>query len=437
MQRRKFFKSLGLLSLGGILGAFITKKLVPKKKKDKPSFQSMSVTKKPIPIKNKGKIKFGIIGLGIRGGDLAKTTRNIGTIVAICDIMDFRLKIAKEKFGDKIKYYKRYQELLANKEVEAVIIATPLSTHGTIALAALDADKHVLCEKTMTFSIEESLALVKKVKETKKIFQVGHQYRLDPLWKQARDILRNKYLGDLNGFHIYWDRAFDWRYGDRVVKHLTPEQKKDKKILRLLNWRLYKEYSKGLLAELSSHQIDFLYWALGEEAYIEKYFGMGENTKFKDGRENYDNISLSVKCKNGLKGYIRSLCSNSYTGFRMLFFGTKYTMEISWNSHRLSILPRKRKSRLIIYPEPNKKIYGVVDGVSGATLKNFYKKPTIYTASARSNLNKVQMIHFNNNIYNNTEPECGVDQGARVAMTISNGFEAIDEEKIVTAKINV
>ena len=349
------------------------------------------------------------------------------------------LKKKFKKWEGQIKYYKNYKELLANKEVDAVIVSSPLSMHGPMALDALDAGKHVFCEKTMAFSGEEALALVKKVRETKKIFQVGHQKRLNPIWIQARDILRNKYLGALNEFHIYWDRSGSWRYGDKYLKHITPEQKKDKKFLRLLNWRLYKEYSKGLLAELSSHQIDFLYWTFGEEVFIEKYFGIGAITKFKDGRETHDNVTLMVKCRNGLKGYIRSLCANSYMGFRMVYFGTKYTMEILSKPHPISKL-EGREDRLIIYPESNKKIYGVVDGVSGATVKAFHKKPTIYTTKSDvsyKNMTYEQFINFNNSILNNSQPECGVKEGARVAMTVSNGFEAINNEKIVTAKINI
>ena len=140
--------------------------------------------------------------------------------------------------------------MLDDPEVDAVVIATPLSMHYDMAKAALDAGKHIYQEKTMTYQIREALHLVKLVDEHKdQIFQVGHQYRYLPLYFKVAEMIRGGSIGDVTNVYVQWNRNADWR---RPVP--------DPQYERLINWRMYREYSSGLTAELHSHQIDFINW---------------------------------------------------------------------------------------------------------------------------------------------------------------------------------
>ena len=199
-------------------------------------------------------INIGVIGTGDRGGGLIKVIKDRFpqfNVIAACDLIPERLERAVGNGAKKCKSYVNYKALLEDKKVDAVIIASPLSEHHQMAIDALDAGKHVYCEKTMTFHVNETFDLIDRVEDSGKIFQVGHQYRSTPLYFQVADMIRNGYIGDVTNVYIQWNRNGDWR---RPVP--------DPKLERLINWRMYRDFSGGLTAELHSHQIDFVNYVL-------------------------------------------------------------------------------------------------------------------------------------------------------------------------------
>ena len=91
------------------------------------------------------------------------------------------------------------------------LIATPLSMHYEMAVAALDADKHVYCEKSLAHNIEQTLALHERVKASEKIFQVGYQYHSSRLYYKIVETIREGWIGTITGFVCQWNRNGDWR----------------------------------------------------------------------------------------------------------------------------------------------------------------------------------------------------------------------------------
>lgn len=148
--------------------------------------------------KNPNLIKIGIIGTGARGSGhirLIKQTEAL-KVVAYSDIIPFRLAEAL-KLAPEAKGYEDYQHVLEDKNVDAVIIAVPYSEHGKIALQALEAGKHVYCEKTMIRGYRDTQRVLDKVKNGNLIFMTGHQHRSSPLYQKVKEIIDSGYIGDL------------------------------------------------------------------------------------------------------------------------------------------------------------------------------------------------------------------------------------------------
>ena len=125
-------------------------------------------------------VNLGVIGSGGRGQGIIKLLNNLTgiNVIAVCDTLPFRLEEGFDsiKNHNNAKAYKDYRKLLENKNIDGVIISTPLSTHDKIAVDALDADKHVYCEKTLAKGAAATARIVNKCKTSNKIFQTGHQY---------------------------------------------------------------------------------------------------------------------------------------------------------------------------------------------------------------------------------------------------------------------
>jgi predicted dehydrogenase len=292
-------------------------------------------------------INVAMIGCGDRGKGVLSVIKKMNdkfNIVAYCDVLDFRLEETKKYVLPSSMPVKDYKKVLDNKQIDAVFIATPLSEHYRIAKDAILAGKHVYVEKTMTYNIEQALELRKLVKEyPKQVFQVGYQYRYSPLYFKVKEMIQSGYLGKVSQIDCRWDRNGNWR---RVVPSPDLERK--------INWRMYKEYSGGLAAELLSHQIDFINWAF--ETQPDEIIGTGGIDIFKDGRETYDNIQATLRYKEvGMIGNFGATCGNAHDGYLFKIKGTKGAVSLYPNTG-------------IFYPEKETvKQLGIVDGVTSAT----------------------------------------------------------------------
>ncbi len=264
---------------------------------------------------DKSVVKLGIIGPGSRGRYLMQFLANNkkADIVALCDIYQPSLDEAL-KIVPNAKTYKDYRYLLEDKSIDAVVIATPLNTHCQIALDAFDAGKHVFCEKSIGFTMEECLAMYNKHKSSGKIFFSGQQRLFDPRYIKAMEMIHQDTFGDIQAIRTFWFRNGDWR---REVP--SPE------LERQINWRLYREYSKGLMTELACHQLQIGSWAL--KSIPNKVMGHGAITHWKDGREVYDNVNCIYVFDNGQKLTFESVISNKFYGLEEQILGTLGTIE--------------------------------------------------------------------------------------------------------------
>jgi len=293
------------------------------------------------------KINVGIIGCGDRGKGLIYVMNQMPekfAVTALCEVLDFRLKEAKEFCKSPVKEYEDYRKLLDDKNIHAVVIATPLHLHFDMAADSLKSGKHVYLEKTMTYSIPQAIELVKISKSFPDlVLQVGHQTRYLPLYRKVKDMIGKGQLGKVTQIDCRYDRNGSWR---RPVP--------DPSLERAINWRMYKEYSGGLVAELLSHQMDFIHWAF--DTHPDEVFSTGGIDFYKDGRETYDNVQVMLRYnKSEMVGNFGSMCANSRDGFIFRIKGNKGTVELLFDDG-------------LYYPEPEtKKELMMVDAVSSAT----------------------------------------------------------------------
>ena len=154
------------------------------------------------------RLQIALIGAGGMGsGDTRYQLAFPGVaLVAVCDVYDGRLTHAKEVWGNQLFTTRDYREILARKDVDAVIIATPDHWHSRITIAALDAGKDVYCEKPMVHFIEEGKDVIAAQQRSGKILQVGSQYVSSLVYQKARELLQAGAIGQLNMVEAWLDR---------------------------------------------------------------------------------------------------------------------------------------------------------------------------------------------------------------------------------------
>jgi len=264
-------------------------------------------------------VNFGFIGTGSQGCILLKflTTIPTGRCVATCDIYPVNLRKGIETIGNNPATYEDYRRLLESKDVEAVMIATPLHLHARMTIDALNAGKHVFVEKSMFFKEKEAERIRQAAAaHPKRVVQVGLQRRSSALYRTAMEMVAKGALGKVTFVRAHWHRNSNWR---RPVA--------DPKLERQINWRMYRQYSGGLMAELASHQIDVANWAIGAEPVA--VVGTGGIDYWKDGRETCDNVQAIFEYPGGQKLLFSSILSNEHYGFEEQIMGDEGTLEIT------------------------------------------------------------------------------------------------------------
>ena len=244
------------------------------------------------------RIRIATIGFGGMGmGDTKYALTIPGVeLVAVCDIYDGRLTRAREVHGDGVFTTRDYREILARKDVDAVIIATPDHWHADLAIAAMEAGKHVYCEKPMVQRIEDGKRVIAAQDKTGKVFQVGSQYVTSAVYQKARDLFQAGAIGRLTMVEAWLDRNTAlgaWQYS--IPPDATPSNidwdrflgkapKRAFEPIRLFRWRNYRDYGTGVGGDLFVHLLSGLHVVTGS-AGPERIFATGGLRFWEDGRD--------------------------------------------------------------------------------------------------------------------------------------------------------
>jgi len=276
-------------------------------------------------------VKVGIIGVGGQGSILLENAPSSHIRVsAVCDIypenLERALEFARERHDPEAEAYEDYKELLARRDLEAVIIATPLWMHAPMTIDALDARKHVFCEENMALGIDDCRQMVEASRRNRRNLQIGYQRAYNPLYHEAKKLIDTGAIGDMYHIRALWHRNNTWRRDlpDGLFDP-SPWGYEDKE--HWINWRLYKKFSLGLMAELASHQIQIVNWFTG--SLPTRVYGTGGICKEKDGREIPDHVYLMYEYPDDRTLTYSSIQSNSWDHYYEAFFGTDGTIVLN------------------------------------------------------------------------------------------------------------
>jgi len=213
------------------------------------------------------RLAFGLIGAGGRGRYLTQNFQKLGAeCVAIAEVYEPNLEAAA-KLAPQAKKHVDYHDLLAQSGIDAVVIASPDHQHYPNLLAALEAKKDAYLEKPMSHSLEESLRMIKAVRQGKQIVQVGMQRRSAPSVIKAKQLVDSGILGKITLVKPMWNwniarelnntpltGKLDW---DRF---LGPAKKRELQPMRFRSWRLFWDYSGGNMTDQGTHLMDVVQW---------------------------------------------------------------------------------------------------------------------------------------------------------------------------------
>ena len=258
-------------------------------------------------------VKFGVVGLGLWGKEVLSTLSRLPSaqVTAICDTYEPFLNKGKEIAPNAVTFTD-YAKLLAS-DAEAVVIATPSHLHKDIALAAIQAGKHVYCEAPLAASIDEAKAIALAGKGSAKVFQVGLQGRSNLLNKHVNGFVKTGVLGNAAQVHAQFNRKDSWR---RMAP--TPEREKE------INWRLAKATSPGLVGEAGIHHVDLANWYLN--GLPTAVTGFGSIVNWSDGRDVPDTIQAIFEYPNGVRMIFTSTLASSFSNSYTLFQGSNASL---------------------------------------------------------------------------------------------------------------
>ena len=277
------------------------------------------------------RINVGVIGYGGRGNFVAgqfaeyAETNNSCRIAAVCDVWERRKREGAEKY--KVKGYGDYRELLAQGDIDAVIVATPDHWHGKIALDAMDQGKDVYLEKPMVHTNEEARLLVNAVKETKRVLQVGSQTTSAEMWWKAKQAIADGAIGDMimsQGSYHRNSKGGEWNWyidpnagpdkkGDDYVDWTTwlgPAPKRAWDADRFFRFRKYWDYSGGIATDLFFHVAAPLNICWPQPQFPYKVMAGGGIYVFKDEREVPDTFHLVAEYARGHSVVLTSSMAN-------------------------------------------------------------------------------------------------------------------------------
>jgi myo-inositol 2-dehydrogenase / D-chiro-inositol 1-dehydrogenase len=269
------------------------------------------------------RISVGLIGSGNRGSFDASIVHADprARITALCDAFPDRFETSKAKIRvESPKTFTDFNKMLADRDIDAVIIATPPFEHPRMLEAAIAAKKHVYCEKPMgvdAAGCQRVIAASRRADKTKCV-SVGFQQRYGPVYLEAYKRLQAGDIGTLSTA-----RAF-WIAGDPFKRLPYP----DAKVEKLRNWFCYKEYSGDIIIEQDCHNFDVLHWFLGGLPI--RAIGYG-GVKVRKTMDIMDNLSVVFEWPNGIHVNFEAnqLTPPGYSHIGEEFTGTKGTLETS------------------------------------------------------------------------------------------------------------
>lgn len=324
-SRRDFLRASAIGSVGlkaGLLGLGTTR------------VAQAQVPAPTTPVADTPVIRLGIIGTGARAARHISALQAVPgfRIVAAADVDKDRLARGVALSGENVTAYSDYQKLLANPEVDAVLIATPNLFHKEQIIAAAQAGKHVLSEKPLATSHQESVELQELSEASPQIIQYGLQLRYSSRFAELKRLVQSGRVGTPKYMHVAEFRG-DWN--NKNVWLYT-----DPKTGQKINWRYSQKASGGTLNEKCCHYFDILNWLADDVPRT--VFCHGGNSVYPD-RETWDNASLTLQYANDLQATF-GLCMFGPNRLDLQVIGTEGSLSIETEEDSILWHPRNNRN---------------------------------------------------------------------------------------------
>jgi predicted dehydrogenase len=302
--------------------------------------------------------RIGLIGAGGRGTYLMREARKSldAAFPAVCDVYDARRDKAAQIAGGDAKRYADYRQVLAERDIDAVIVATPDHWHAAITVDACKAGKDVYVEKPMTWSIEQGKEIMAAVKKTDRILQVGSQAKTSAITAKAREIVKSGALGKVSmvrmanhrnspaGAWVYpippdaSPQTIDWE------RFLGPSPKRpfDPKVF--FRWRCWWEYSGGVATDLFVHMLTTLHEIM-DTVGPKSAVSQGGLVRWNDGRAVPDVMDTIFEYPEGFVANLYVNLANSHALHGSAILGTEGTLLLGGGRGN-------QAAALTLYPEP-------------------------------------------------------------------------------------
>jgi predicted dehydrogenase len=302
-------------------------------------------------------IQVALIGAGIQGqGDTKIAVQVPGVkLVAVADCYDGRLAHAKELWGDDVFTTRNYAEILARKDVDAVIIATPDHWHKQAACDAMKAGKDVYCEKPMIHLYSDGPEIIETARATNRIIQIGSQRVSSMIYAKAKEVLAAGTIGKLNMVTARWDRNSSlgaWNYSIPLdastetcdwPRFLGTAPKIPFNAERFFQWRKWKDYGSGVAGDLFVHLFSGTHFITGEDGPT-RAMATGGLRFWKDGRDAPDVLLALFDYPSGFNLSLRvNFVDGGEESEGLIFTGSEGTMEIANTGLTVSRVPREKE----------------------------------------------------------------------------------------------
>ena len=351
LNRRNFLKVAGTATAATALGvktyALSVKELEP------------SLAR---PFSPNDQIQLALIGAGIQGqGDTKFAVQVPGVkLVAVADCYDGRLEHSKELWGNDIFTTRDYREILARKDVDAVIVGTPDHWHKQVAVDAMKAGKDVYCEKPMVHVHSEGPEMIETARSSNRILQIGSQRVSSIIYAKAKDILASGAIGPLNMVTAHWDRNSTmgaWSYTVPLDastqtcdwdRFLGNAPKIPFNAEHFFQWRKWKAYGTGVAGDLFVHLFSGTHFITGSTGPT-RAMATGGLRFWKDGRDANDVMLGLFDYPQGFNLALRvNFVDGGDESEGLVFTGSEGTMEIGGNFVSVSRTPREKEPGLMI-----------------------------------------------------------------------------------------
>lgn len=369
-------------------------------------------------------IRIGCIGTGGRCRQLMGYLKDMHGVdmVAVCDVWDENIKRGLELAAPGAATTKRYEDLLARDDIDAVLIGTSDHWHVPITIDACKAGKDVYVEKPLTHSIEEGSAVIAAQEEAANVVQVGMQQRSMPHLIEAREIVRNRELGRPIKVHLTWNRnversprmpvnidaaAVDW---ERFLGN-APDQPFDP--YRYRHWRWFWDFGGGIFTDLMVHYIDVAHWFLDLD-FPASARSIGSFYAYRDDWETPDTVQTLLAYQDpDIQVYFEGTFSNARNAAMMEFMGTEATLYCD-------------RGRYEFHPEPGSDAtYRELILGTGTRGQDFYDEPN------------GELLHLTNwieCIRSRAEPNAPVKAGVHAAAAAHLANHALRNDTVANGK---